>query len=270
MSVFKHIGGGHTKEQLLVHTPYTFTWTSGSSQINGFSIDLAIDPVTVYPTYPTGEGDLGPATNGGSYAYPLFVSVRNWFFEDDIYDFYPSQSMFVWNIGSLNFGEGIERGTFRIDIDGDSDYIADDSNGNLKLNGTGTTVGTIFYDSGLASVQRDPGTNDNFISGSGMGISGSGVVTTTFNSTLTIYEHTVVCTIDPSEYNITLNPTAFATISGSTQTYNNHIQSGSAYPYMTSIGLYNDNNELLATAKLSSPITRTKYTSQTIIIKFDE
>jgi hypothetical protein len=119
----------------------------------------------------------------------------------------------------------------------------------------------------LACVQRDSGAGTNSISASGMAIQNGGVVTTTFNSTLTIYEHTVVCKIEPSEYNYTLNPT---TISGSTQTYNNYISSGSANPYITSIGLYNAQNELLATAKLSGPLTRTKYTDQTFIIKFDE
>jgi len=270
MSVFKDIGGGHTKEQVMVNAPYAIEWTSGSSLIDGFNINLAIDPLSVYSNYPTGEGDLGPQTNSGSYAYPLFNSVKNWFFEADIYDFYPNTSMFVWNIGSLYFGERIEKGSFRIDINGDSDYIQDDRNGNLKLNGSGATIGRVFYESGLACVQRDAGTTGNFISGSGMGIANAGVVTTTFNSTLTIYENTVICTIKPSEYNITLNPSSFTVISGSTQTYNNYINSGSAEPYITSIGLYNDQNELLATAKLSAPLTRMKYTDQTFVIKFDE
>jgi hypothetical protein len=270
MSVFTDIGGGHTKEQVMVNAPYVIEWTSGSSDIDGFSIDLAIDPLSIYPVYPFGSVDMGPETNGGSYAYPLFNSVKNWFFEVDIYDFYPSQSMFVWNIGSLYFGETIERGSFRIDIDGDSDYIQDDRNGNLKLNGTGTTIGTIFYETGLAAVQRDPGTVGNFISGSGMGIDNGGVVTTTFNSTVTIYEHTVVCRIRPSDYNSTSNPTSFETISGSDQTYNDYVYSGSAKPYVTTMGLYNDNNELLVVAKVSNPITRTKHSDQTFVIKFDE
>lgn len=270
MPVFKDIGGGHTKEQVLVNSPYTFEWTSGSSVIDGFNISLAIDPISVYPNYPSGEDDLGPQTNSGSYAYPLFNSVKNWFFEEDIYDFYPDTSMFVWNIGSLYFGEEIEKGSFRIDIDGDNDYISDDRKGNLKLNGSGVTIGKVFYESGLACVQRDGGTVGNFISGSGMGIQNAGVVTTTFNSTLTIYEHTVVCNIEPNEFNSTLNATSFDIISGSNQTYNNYIYSGSAKPYVTTIGLYNDLNELLAIAKLSSPITRTNYTDQTFIIKFDE
>jgi hypothetical protein len=270
MAVFKDIGGGHTKGQIPVNTPFTFEWTSGSSLIDGFNINLAIDPTTVYSSYPTSTNDLGPQTNSGSYAYPLFYSVKNLFFDVDIYDFYPSHSMFVWNVGSLYFGERIEEGSFRIDIDGDSDYIQDDKQGNLKLNGSGATIGRIFYENGLACVQRDSGTVGNFISGSGMGIQNGGVVTTTFNSTLTIYEHTIVCNIEPSEYNLTANPTAFQIISGSTQTYNNYISSGSANPYITSIGLYNAQNELLATAKLSGPLTRTKYTDQTFIIKFDE
>ena len=270
MAVFKKIGGGHTTEKILVHAPYTFEWTSGSSTIDGFSINLAIDPLTVYSVYPFGTGDMGPETNGGSYAYPLFNSVKNWYFEEDIYDFYPSQSMFVWNVASGYFGEKIKEGSFRIDINGDADYITDDKKGNLKLNGSGATIGTIFYDSGLAVVQRDSANGSNSISTNGIAIQNGGVVTTTFESTLDIYEHTVVCNIDPGDFNTTFNPTAWTTLSGSTQTYQDYIYSGSAKPYITSIGLYNDNNELLVLAKVSTPITRTNYTDQTFVLRFDE
>ena len=34
--------------------------------------------------------------------------------------------------------------------------------------------------------------------------------------------------------------------------------------------IYNDLNELLVVGKLSKPITRTKYSDQTFVIKFDE
>ena len=66
-----------------------------------------------------------------------------------------------------------------------------------------------------------------------------------------IYEHTVNCRIEPSELNVTLNPTSFSTrMTGSTMTtlrgsgsFNQDTISGSALPYVTTIGLYNNSNE---------------------------
>jgi hypothetical protein len=40
-------------------------------------------------------------------------------------------------------------------------------------------------------------------------------------------------------------------------------------PYITTLGLYNSNNELLAVAKVSNPIQRTNDIAQTFVIKFD-
>ncbi len=269
-AVLKSLDGNHRSERILVHTLYSVEWTSGSSDLNGFSINLAEDPLLDYPSYPVGTEDVGSETDNGTYSYLLFNSVKNWYFDADIYDFFPSHSMFIVDIGSQYYGEYIKKGSFRLDIDGDGDYIQDDSLGNLRLNGTGDILGTIFYDNGLAAIQRDFISGTNSISSTGLSIQQSGVVTTQFSSSLDIYEHTAVCNIKPSEFNRTVNPTAYQTISGSANTYNTYINSGSAYPYITTVGLYNDNNELLVVAKLSSPITRTKYSDQTIIVKFDE
>jgi hypothetical protein len=45
--------------------------------------------------------------------------------------------------------------------------------------------------------------------------------------------------------------------------------SQSLYPYITTIGLYNPDNELVAVAKVSNPIQRTDYSVQTFVVKFD-
>jgi hypothetical protein len=44
---------------------------------------------------------------------------------------------------------------------------------------------------------------------------------------------------------------------------------GSLTPYVTTIGLYNKNYELLAIAKLANPVPRAKNVDQTFIVKFD-
>ena len=167
-------------------------------------------------------------------------------------------------------------------------YLQDDGNGKLRINKTGSVVGNIFYNQGIAVVQRNitasvdastaEGTFDSTISADGLSISASAILTSSFQSMIDIYEHTVNCRIDPSELNVTLNPTSFSTrMTGSTLTtlrgsgsFNQDTISGSALPYVTTIGLYNNSNELLAVGKLSKPIIRTKYTDQTFVVKFDE
>jgi len=275
MSVFKELGGGHITEPVNVFASQSFEWTSGSSAIDGFSINLAKDPNVDYTVYPIGTGDLGGQTNGGLYAYPLFKSLKQVFYDisssSTQEQFYPSHSLFVWNIGNNYVGDRIRENSFKIEITGVSDYIKDDGQGRLKLNGTGTVVGNVFYDFGLATVQRNVTASADLISADGISIQSGAVVTTTYQSTIRIQEHTVSCVISPSEYNKTFNPSAFNTISsGSDQTYNNYISSGSVLPFISSIGLYNDQNELLAVAKLSNPIVRTRFTDQTFVIKFDE
>ena len=40
-------------------------------------------------------------------------------------------------------------------------------------------------------------------------------------------------------------------------------------PYITSIGLYNENNELLVVGKLASPIKTSNETDTTLIVRWD-
>jgi len=69
-----------------------------------------------------------------------------------------------------------------------------------------------------------------------------------------------------SVYNPSANKVMFT---GSTATPLELMASQSLYPYITTIGLYNPDNELVAVAKVSNPIQRTDYTIQTFVVKFD-
>ncbi len=269
MSVFKHIpGGSHIREPFEVNASQSFQWTSGSSaNIAGFSVNLAEEPPY---NYPTGNGSqLGSETAGGYWSYPLHVSIRQTFFWDDVYQFYPSSSAFVWNIGSGYYGEGIRPGSFKIQLGGVSNYIQDDANHNLRVNRTGSVVGTVFYQFGVAVVDQDQASGVASIDADGISIQSGSIVTTTFLSVCDIYEHTVTCKLSPTDYQVSMNPTLFWTGSDSSS-YFESIISSSNTPYITSVGLYNDFNELLAVAKLSRPITRQRWTDQTFVIKFDE
>ena len=235
-------------------------------QIIGYSINIAQKPPTNYPT--GNDSELGELTEGGFYSYPLYKSIIHTFFSDDVYAYYPTSSMFVWNIGSGYYGDGIKPGSFKVEIDGLSDFLQDDQNNNIRLNRTGSVVGTVFYEHGIAVV-GDARAPSGSINSSGISITTEDTVNTSFLSVCDIYEHTINCELNPVDYQWSMNPSTFDTGSGDIS-YNQLIQSGSVTPYITTIGLYNDLNELLAVAKLSKPIVRNKWTDQTFVVKFDE
>lgn len=86
------------------------------------------------------------------------------------------------------------------------------------------------------------------------------------NSQETISSDYVFVRVRNQEYNYTTNPSF---ISGSTGTfiYSNFINSPQTFP--TTVGLYNDNNELLAVAKMSKPLTK-DFTKEALIrVKLD-
>ena len=65
-----------------------------------------------------------------------------------------------------------------------------------------------------------------------------------------------------NNFNYTQNPSA--TVAGSTGSYIDAITGSDFHPYTTTVGLYNDLNELIAVAKLSRP-TRKDFTNELLI-----
>jgi hypothetical protein len=85
------------------------------------------------------------------------------------------------------------------------------------------------------------------------------------NSQETISSDYVFVRVKNQDYNYTTNP-SFITGSG-TMIYSNFINSPQTFP--TTVGLYNDNNELLAVAKMSKPLTK-DFTKEALIrVKLD-
>jgi hypothetical protein len=85
------------------------------------------------------------------------------------------------------------------------------------------------------------------------------------NSEETISSNYIFVRIKNAEYNYTTNPSI---ITGSGEfIYSNFINSPQTY--ITTVGLYNDNNDLLAVAKLSKPLTK-DFTKEALIrVKLD-
>jgi hypothetical protein len=150
--------------------------------------------------------------------------------------------------------------------------IRDNGEGNLYTVGTLITdpVGIVVYPHGMV-ILTDQALMTNFT---------SSTVTIDFQSARTIYETQYKCTIRENEFNYSLNPSL---LSGSTfvnpllttgsvntlgQVYD--FVTGSFFsPYVTTVGLYNDDNELLAVAKLSQPLPTSRTTDMSILVNLD-
>ncbi len=90
----------------------------------------------------------------------------------------------------------------------------------------------------------------------------------TFEATLTVFEYTVIASLDPYEFNFSNNSSWFKKASSGEKILD-LVESGTASPYVTSIGLYNDKQQLVAVAKLPNPLRRLVGSQQSFIIRFD-
>lgn len=149
-------------------------------------------------------------------------------------------------------------------------------------------VGQIFYSHGIATFTTG-GIEDMasklsyfYLTGSGYGVGNYGnniygvpptpiypylfPSSISFMSSYRIYENQYKCTIRENEFTYTQNPTS---TSGSGEYYYGFVTGSYFSPYVTTIGLYNDNKELLVVGKLSQPIPISHQTDTTFIVNFD-
>ena len=193
----------------------------------------------------------------------------------------------VISIPSKLFGENIVPYTFEFTYtsSGGNKYsITDDGDGNLIS--SSVVVGQIFYSHGLAVFTTGAlaTLTNTIISGSFTGgVYGTGSYGTSsyggnynnnlssasvaFSSSYTLYENQYKCVIRENEFGYSMNPSIR---SGSNNDVYYDFATGSYFnPYVTTIGLYNDYQELIAVAKLSNPIPVSDKTDTTIIVNFD-
>ena len=100
-----------------------------------------------------------------------------------------------------------------------------------------------------------------------------------FKSNLPIYTKTYSIKVSDYEFNHTLNPSAqtgntVLNYSGSkylqpSGIYSNNVTGSDFQPYITTVGLYNDSNELIAVGKLAQPLPKPAGTELTIQVKLD-
>jgi hypothetical protein len=87
-----------------------------------------------------------------------------------------------------------------------------------------------------------------------------------FKNEYIVYEQEVRCKVGENDFNFSNNPTITTDNSGSIAPF----ATGSDFsPYVTTVGLYNENSELLAVAKLSQAISLSSVTDTTFVIRYD-
>lgn len=90
--------------------------------------------------------------------------------------------------------------------------------------------------------------------------------TISFKNEHIIHEHEIRCLVEESDFNLSYNPTLQTDSSGSLKGFTSGSEFGT---YATSIGLYNDDNELLMVAKFGKPILISPNTDMCFVISYD-
>ena len=225
----------------------------------------------------------------------------------------------VFSIPKDLFGERIKPGTFELSDTsrGTTFDIRDDGDGNLYdfafsssfsayksnsftqgqgvlSNNSGSQVGNIFYEHGIAVVNNS-GSYGDVGFGTGYDIK--------YKATHRHYEHLYEVMIPANNFNtsmnvsitkdysgsITLDSTtqrpdlffppgdnpsgqgtgSFNTFYNATDTQLSFVTSSDFYPYVSTIGLYDDKNNLLVVGKLAHPIKLSDELDTTFVIRFD-
>ena len=90
-----------------------------------------------------------------------------------------------------------------------------------------------------------------------------------FRNEHTIYENFVKCTVEESEYNLSYNPTLLSDKTNISSSLAGFTTGSDFKPYVTTLGLYNEQNELLMVAKFGKPIPISSETDMTFLVKYD-
>jgi hypothetical protein len=191
-----------------------------------------------------------------------------------------SDKIVTLSVPSRLWGDYIQPGSFVYTCVSESiSYtITDDSQGNLYTNGA--YCGNIIYPHGLAVFtslmdNKPPSPEGYGISEYGEDMYGGGITvgallstnaTCSFSSSFTIYETQYKATVSPSEFNFSQNPSA---LSGSNGYIYDYLTGSYFDPYVTTVGLYDEAQNLLAVGKLSQPLPTSRTTDTAIFINID-
>jgi len=251
------------------YASHDYTYTSGSSNN---SVDVQVH---FAKKYVSGGGSIRTE----NFAQDLFDSIIQTFYSPIPYASYgiessayhPTGSMYVISITQDIFGEEVTPGSLSVRIGPSMSYDDGDCNMVVSSSGVGSIIGRVFYDKGIAILKATSSVAGGIINNGGMYIDNGTNVRVQFTSSVKLFEHSIRVRLEPTELLYSTNNPSVdkPLVSDSNIRPIQLMASQSLYPYITTIGLYNEMNELMAVAKLSNPIQRTDYTVQTFVVKFD-
>ena len=138
----------------------------------------------------------------------------------------------------------------------------DDGEGNLIISASSALnftssykLGDVIYPHGLVIITSESSTN---LVNEDLDIS--------WKASHPIYTYNIRCKVKDHDLNFTQHPTAVEDTDG---TLKDSVLGNEFNPYITTVGLYNDANELLAVAKLGQPLPKSGNTDMTFVIKLD-
>ena len=204
--------------------------------------------------------------------YNAYASTNERILEDE---------MAVFPISQQQYGEGIKVGTLILEDATLGRVYTDDGYSNL-IDSASNIKGNIFYDRGLVIVTKDV-------------VSGSVLHDFTLNhrSTKTIYENEIFLSVLENEFNVSQNPSAVdfngadfgkiklhnikSNIDNSKfggfgeYEFSSSVDPTGSYlaPYITTIGIYDDDLNMVAVAKLPQPIKSLPEYPVNFIVRFD-
>ena len=209
------------------------------------------------------------------------------------FKFFPTSSGLAVGVMSVPknlFGDQIQPSSLKITTPSGSFF--DDGEGRLKRetnhNSSSIFVGNVIYEHGMivftgGNRTDATGEDDNYGEAEyatgvygGRSIDNNDIdnfvatenITVDFSSSFTIYETQYKSTIGQDEFNYSQNPSTLK------NTYSDGIPedfiTGSYFsPYVTTVGLYNELNELLAVGKLAQPLPTSRTTDTSILVNID-
>jgi hypothetical protein len=233
-----------------------------SNYISGSDGEISIAPTAsiTYQGIPENRRYVGGIISGSLNT----TYYQNYLTSDlDAKRYFPTgsnETIGILSIPQYLFGDFIQPNSIEI-ITTSGSYI-DDGEGRL-ISGS-DYIGNVIYEHGIVILTGGKRTRDyweeeisNFVVNSNINCA--------FSSSYTIYETQYKCTIGESEFNVSQNPST-ADEDGKISSF----ASASYFsPYITTVGLYNNQKDLLAVAKLAQPLPTSKTTDTSVLINID-
>lgn len=219
----------------------------------------------------SGDVLIGPNGSNGRYVNYLQSTLT----QSRYFPTGSNEEVLVFSIPSKLFGDYIQPESFELylayDEFSENQLVTDDGNGNLLS--ASINVGNIIYTHGMVILTQQNWSEES-VDLQNLYEAESVDITCSFSSSYTIYETQYKCTIEESEFGFSQNPS----IISSSLTGNENTSSGVPYdfatgsyfsPYVTTVGMYNNDHELLAVGKLAQPLPTSQTTDTTILINID-